>query len=168
MRLTRKSVSIAFGALLFTFAGCGEDDFAPGEIPDQIPASERPDPVTVSFEYRALTEVREDILNNPNRRDCLTLVGRTHIHPEWLDFMIVALRPNGDMLWERTFEDVPVGRHRIRVSDPNACEENPTGAVTDQVIYANGTLLTQPADTPGTGIEPGFSFRVTATGFVAP
>ena len=56
---------------------------------------------------------------------------------------------------------------RIRISDPNACALNATGASTDGVS-ANGTLLTRVVDTPGSGIEPGLAFEVAADGSVTP
>ena len=63
---------------------------------------------------------------------------------------------------------VQVGsEQRIRISDPNACALNATGASTDGVS-ANGTLLTRVVDTPGSGVEPGLAFEVAADGSVTP
>lgn len=140
----------------------------PGPIPDGGSRDARPEAaiVSVTFEYRAATEVDPEILEA--RSPCLILVGRTHIHPSWHDFQLFPLLPQGEELWTRRFDDVPQGSRRIRVSDPNACPLNPTGAVTARAIFANGTLLTTPADTPGTGIEPGFSFSVDENGVVTP
>ncbi len=70
--------------------------------------------------------------------------------------------------WEITFQDAPIGgEQRIRVSDPNVCPQNPTGAATEGVS-ANGVTLTRIVDTPGSGIEPGLAFSVSADGAVMP
>ena len=47
----------------------------------------------------------------------------------------------------------------------NACDENPTGAVTRNV-FVNNVRLIQNATTPGNGDEPGFAFTVAANGTV--
>ena len=48
-----------------------------------------------------------------------------------------------------TFTDVPIDtRVSLRVNDQNACDENPTGAVTRNV-FVNDTRLIQNATTPG-------------------
>lgn len=151
------SIGVGSGMLVVAgLVGCGGDD--------------RPlllEPVSVRFEYRASTRVNQEVVMN--QRACATLVGRTHIHPSWESFDIVFLRPEGAMLWTRTFNNVPSLRvNRIRVSDANVCDRNPTGAVTDRVVYANDVLLTQRVDTPGTGTEPGFSFSVDVEGVVTP
>ena len=74
----------------------------------------------------------------------------------------------GADLWQITFTDVPVAeRLSIRVSDPNVCAENPTGAATEQV-FANDVRLVDIVPTPGTGTEPGLAFTVDAGGGVTP
>ena len=66
-----------------------------------------------------------------------------------------------------TFTDVPVDtRVSFRVNDQNACDENPTGAVTRNVLV-NDRRLIQNAMTPGNGNEPGFAFTVAANGTVS-
>ena len=66
-----------------------------------------------------------------------------------------------------TFTDVPVNtRVSLRVNDQNACDENPTGAVTRNV-FANDVRLLQNATTPGNGDEPGFAFTVAPSGTVS-
>ncbi len=121
--------------------------------------------VRVEFEYRATTTRNPDIITN--YRDCASLVGPTHIHTSWNDYDAYPLSVRGDALWVATFDDVPVGVRKIRVSDANACPKNPTGAVTDLVVYANGVLLDTRVDTPGTGTEPGFGFFVNEEGIVS-
>lgn len=68
--------------------------------------------------------------------------------------------------WEITFENVPTdGEQRIRISDPNVCAMNSTGASTEGVM-ANGVTLNRVVDTPGSGIEPGLAFSVSPDGIV--
>jgi len=72
------------------------------------------------------------------------------------------------MLWTGSFSDVPPGRNSVRISDANACTASSTGAVTARAVFANGILLTEIVDTPGSGIEPGFGFSVDTSGRVTP
>jgi hypothetical protein len=70
--------------------------------------------------------------------------------------------------WEISFTDVPANlRQSIRVSDGNACDQNPTGAATRNV-FANDVLLADVVPTPGSGIEPGLAFTVASNGRVTP
>lgn len=119
---------------------------------------------TVMFVYRASTIPRTDL---PTAlASCVSGVGRTHIHPSWRSFGRIDMTPIGTERWEIAFSDVPVGaRQAIRVSDGNACTENPTGAATRNV-FANGVLLSDIVPTPGSGTEPGLAFTVAADGRV--
>lgn len=74
------------------------------------------------------------------------------------------MTPIGSERWEISFSDVPVGvRQSIRVSDGNACDQNPTGAATRNVA-ANGVALSEIVPTPGSGTEPGLaSLRASAS-----
>ena len=64
------------------------------------------------------------------------------------------------------FADVPFDtRVTFRINDQNSCDQNPTGAVTGNVLV-NDVRLTQNTTTPGNGDEPGFAFVVTAAGVV--
>lgn len=95
-------------------------------------------------------------------------VGRTHIHPSWRKFERVDLMAAGAERWEITFADVPVTqRLAIRISDGNACDENPTGAATRDV-FANDVRLLEVVPTPGSGTEPGLALTVAADGRVTP
>ena len=121
---------------------------------------------TVVFSYMAPTTTDPAVA--AMFPQCVQGVNVTHLHAGWRDFEAFALTAMGPDRWEITFTDVPVGsEQRIRVSDPNACAINATGASTEGVS-ANGTVLTRIVDTPGTGIEPGLAFEVTADGSVAP
>ena len=121
---------------------------------------------TVAFVYRAATAIDPAVqAQHPN---CVAGVGQTHIHPSWRTYVLVGMTAVGADRWEITFTDVPVGaEQRIRVSDPNVCAANATGAAVDGVT-ANGVALTRVVDTPGTGVEPGLAFSVTAGGAVTP
>ena len=122
--------------------------------------------VTVEFVYLASTTIDPAVQNAfPS---CISGVGVTHIHPSWRGFVRVTMRAATSDRWEIGFDDVPVGDFlRIRISDPNVCADNPTGAAT-QNVSANGVALTDIVDTPGSGIEPGLGFSVTADGRVTP
>ncbi len=69
--------------------------------------------------------------------------------------------------YEISFADVPVDtRVFFRVNDQNACDENPTGAVTRNV-FANDVRLIQKTTTPGNGDEPGFALTVGPNGAIS-
>jgi hypothetical protein len=101
-------------------------------------------------------------------QDCVRGVGATHVHPSWRGFVAVTMRIAAADRFELSLDDVPVNqRVSIRVSDANACLENPTGAATRNVS-ANGIRLTDIVTTPGSGPEPGLAFTVAADGRVTP
>ena len=121
---------------------------------------------TVAFGYLAATAIDPAVQNMfPG---CVAGVGSTHIHPSWREFDRIDMTPVGADRWEISFDDVPTDEDvRIRISDPNVCADNPTGAATENA-FANGVELTQIVDTPGAGIEPGLGFRVAPDGTVTP
>jgi hypothetical protein len=120
----------------------------------------------VRFDDRASTTVNPDL--PPSTQACVNGVGRTHIHPSWRSFNRIDMQAVGTDLWQITFTDVPVAeRLSIRVSDPNVCAENATGAAT-QDVFANDIRLVDVVPTPGTGTEPGLAFTVGASGGVTP
>ena len=121
---------------------------------------------TVRFDYRASTTVSPDL--PPATQACVNGIGRTHIHPSWRNFDRIDMQGVGTDLWQITFTDVPVAeRLSIRVSDPNVCAENATGAAT-QNVFANDVRLVDVVPTPGSGTEPGLAFTVDAIGGVSP
>ncbi len=98
---------------------------------------------------------------------CVSGVGATHIHPSWRAFAGIPLTPLPPDRYEIAFNDVPVGtRVSFRVNDQNACDENPTGAVTRNVL-ANDVRLVQNTTTPGNGDEPGYGLTVAANGTIS-
>ena len=69
--------------------------------------------------------------------------------------------------YEISFADVPFNtRVSFRVNDQNACDENPTGAVTRNVLVNNVRLI-QNTTTPGNGDEPGYAFSMAPNGTVS-
>jgi hypothetical protein len=134
-------------------AACGDGDGAPRQQ------------AAVTIRYEAAVAVDPDVAAAAPA--CVSGVGQTHVHPSWRGFERVDLTADAAG-WSVTFADVPVGsRERIRVNDPNACTENPTGAVTRNVL-ANGVPLTDVVDTPGSGTEPGLALTVAEDGGVTP
>ena len=143
--------------ILLALPACGDDSTGLGATPGFA---------TVVFSYAAPTAT--DPAVTAAFPQCVQGVNVTHLHPGWRAFQAFALTAIGADRWEITLSDVPVGsEQRIRISDPNTCALNPTGASTEGVS-ANGTLLSRVVDTPGTGIEPGLAFEVAADGSVTP
>ena len=96
---------------------------------------------TVVFSYSASTSTDPSVAAMHSQ--CVQGVNVTHLHAGWHNFQAFALTAVAPDRWEITFTDVPVGsEQRIRISDPNACALNATGASTDGVS-ANGILLTR-------------------------
>ncbi len=155
MRATRFAAIFA----LLAASGCGDDSSGPEPSGGPVNA-------TVQFVYAAPTTTDPEVA--ANFPQCVQGVSVTHIHPSWRGYPAIPLTAVEAERWEISFTDVPVGaEQRIRISDPNTCALNPTGASTEGVS-ANGTLLTRIVDTPGSGTEPGLGFRVAADGTVAP
>ena len=139
-------------------AGCSGDGGSSGPT----------DPRTATVQFVYLSSTTVDPAVRAAFPDCVNGVGRTHIHPSWQDFRLVAFDAQPPDRFTLTFTDVPVGtENRIRVSDPNACDTHVTGASTVGV-FANNVVLTRIVDTPGSGIEPGLAFQVSANGMVTP
>lgn len=144
-------------ALLSAIGGCG------GRSSPSEPA---PPLATVTLTYQAPTALRPDL--PASVQGCVKGATPTHTHPSWRGFAFVPLAAVGTDLRVVVFDDVPIAKLvSLRINDPNACDENPTGAVTRNV-FINGVLLTTPALTPGTGQEPGFSFTVANDGQIHP
>jgi hypothetical protein len=119
---------------------------------------------TVRIVFRGSTTRRADL--PASAAACVAGVGATHTHPSWRSFAGIALTPVPPDRYEIAFDDVPIGeRVSFRINDQNSCDQNPTGAVTQNVSVNNVTLV-QNATTPGNGDEPGFAFTVSAAGAV--
>ena len=155
----RASPFVVFGVLL-GIPACGDDSTGLSPPPNVATVA------TVVFRYMAPTATDPAVA--ARFPQCAREVNVTHLHAGWREFQVFALTAMGPDRWEITFSDVPVGfEQRIRISDPNTCASNATGASTEGVS-ANGTLLTRIVDTPGNGIEPGLAFEVAADGRITP
>jgi hypothetical protein len=119
---------------------------------------------TVRIVFLGSTTRRSDLPSSA--QPCVSGVGATHIHPSWRTFAGIALPAVPPDRYEITFNDVPIGtRVSFRINDQNACDENPTGAVTRNV-FANDVRLIQNTTTPGNGDEPGYALTVDANGAI--
>ena len=148
-------LSGAIGCLLLV--GCGDGNDRPLTTPS-------PSVTTVRFVFEGATARRTNL--PASAQACVDGVGPTHIHPSWRSFAGIPLTPVPPTRYELTFADVPVdSRVTFRINDQNSCDENPTGAVTRNVL-ANEVRLVQNATTPGNGDEPGYAFTVNAVGRV--
>ena len=120
---------------------------------------------TVRIVFRGATVRRSDL--PASAQACVNGVGATHTHPSWRAFAGIPLQAFPPDRYEISFSDVPAGtRVSFRVNDQNACDENPTGAVTRNVSV-NDVTLVQNTTTPGNGEEPGFAFTISATGTIS-
>ena len=120
---------------------------------------------TVRIVFMGATARRSDL--PASAQACVSGVGATHTHPSWRSFASIAMQPVPPDRYEISFADVPVNtRVSFRVNDQNACDENPTGAVTRNVLV-NDVRLIQNTTTPGNGDEPGFAFTVSASGAIS-
>ena len=129
---------------------------------DDSPTS--PSQPTVRIVFLGSTTRRTDL--PPSAQPCVNAVGATHIHPSWRNFAAIPLQPVPPDRYEIAFDDAPIGaRVSFRVNDHNACDENPTGAVTRNV-FANNVRLLQNTTTPGSGDEPGYALTVAANGTI--
>jgi hypothetical protein len=120
---------------------------------------------TVRIVFLGSTTRRSDL--PASAQACVSGVGATHIHPSWRNFAAISLTPVPPDRYEITFNDVPGGaRVSFRINDQNSCDENPTGAITRNVL-ANDVRLVQNTTTPGNGDEPGYAITVAANGTVS-
>lgn len=138
--------------------GCG------GDPPSQSPTGPSATVATVRLVFRGATARRTDL--PASAQACVGGVGATHTHPSWRAFAGIPLPAIPPDRYEISFADVPVGASvSLRVNDQNWCDQNPTGAVL-QNVFANDVPLVQNTLTPGSGVEPGFAFTVDAAGRV--
>ena len=132
---------------------------------DGMPGAPSDPPGTVRIVFSGPTARRTDL--PASARACVNGVGQTHIHPSWRGFAGIPMEPVPPSRYEIRFTDVPVNtRVTFRVNDQNSCDQNPTGAVT-QNIFANDVRLVQNTTTPGNGDEPGYALIVAANGAIS-
>jgi hypothetical protein len=152
-----RAVAVVLSLALF---GCGESN---GPSPPTTPTGSTT--ATVRLVFVGSTARRTDL--PASAQACVDGVGATHTHPSWRSFAGIPLQAVPPDRYEITFTDVPVSTGgSFRVNDQNACDENPTGAVTRNV-FANDIRLVQNTTTPGNGDEPGFAFAVASNGAVS-
>ena len=145
-------------AVILALAGCDGDD--PPATPSGVTNS-----ATVRIVFVGQTARRTDL--PASAQACVNGVGATHTHPSWRNFATIPLQAVPPDRYEITFTDVPVNaRVSFRINDQNACDENPTGAVTRNV-FANDVRLAQNATTPGNGDEPGFALTIAPNGTIS-
>ncbi|HEY6362315.1 MAG TPA: hypothetical protein VIX63_14480, partial [Vicinamibacterales bacterium] len=144
-------------AVVLATLGCDEGE-GPGTPPGSTMAA-------VRIVFAGPTARRPDL--PPSAQACVSGVGATHIHPSWRSFAAIPLTPVPPDRYEIAFTDVPVNaRVSFRVNDQNSCDQNPTGAVTRNILV-NDARLIQNATTPGNGDEPGFAFTIAPSGTVS-
>jgi len=144
-------------ALSLAMLGCDESD-GPSTPSGSTTA-------TVRIAFMGATARRTDL--PASAQACVNGVGATHTHPSWRSFATVPMQPVPPDRYEISFTDVPVNtRVSFRVNDQNSCDENPTGAVTRNVLV-NDVRLMQNTTTPGNGDEPGFAFSIAANGAIS-
>ena len=132
---------------------------------DDAPTTPSQSTATIRIVFLGSTTRRSDLPSSAQAY--VSGVGATHIHPSWRNFAGIPLQPVPPDRYEITFNDVPIGsRVSFRVNDQNACDENPTGAVTRNV-FANDVRLVQNTTTPGNGDEPGYALIVAANGTIS-
>ena len=142
-------------ALAVTSLGCEDSPATPSDSTI----------ATIQIVFLGSTTRRTDL--PASAQACVNGVGPTHTHPSWREFAGIPLQALPPDRYAITFTDVPVGtRVSFRVNDQNFCDENPTGAVTRNILV-NGVRLTQNATTPGNGDEPGYALTVSANGAIS-
>ena len=134
--------------------GCDESPISPGQ--------------TTSSRPHRISRIHDASNGSSTVGSAMRDGSRCHSHPsELAQLPSDPLQPVPPDRYELTFSDVPVAtRVSFRVNDQNACDENPTGAVTRNV-FANEVRLIQNATTPGNGDEPGYALSVAADGTIS-
>jgi hypothetical protein len=158
-RRGRRASAFTIAVLLFATIGC-RDDGSPS-APSPVGGASV---ATVRFVFLGATARRNDL--PASAQECVSGVGVTHMHPSWRSFDAIPLQAVPPDRYQLTLNDVPANTSvSFRVNDQNSCDENPTGAVTRNVL-ANDVRLIQNATTPGNGDEPGYRMTVTANGTI--
>ncbi|MGH9324465.1 MAG: hypothetical protein ACRD21_12740 [Vicinamibacteria bacterium] len=129
---------LVLGSLFFgVAAGCGGGRSLPTG----------PTPVTAAVELRYVVAKARD-----SSSSALPCAGQVSAHPSWWGFSQVTMAPLASDTWAVLFDEVPVGRHSVRIRAPEGC-----GAYE---LFANGAPVTAEDGTLG--------FTVHADGSVTP
>jgi hypothetical protein len=121
--------------LIAAAAGCSGGDGLPTG----------PSPVTAEVEFRYV--LAESQASSGAGLPC---AGQVRILPSFWGFAQVTLMPVDSGTWIARFEEVPVGRHSVRLTAPDACAGGD--------LFANGARLAHGSA----------SFAVTTDGSVTP
>ena len=152
----KQCVGLCLVFLLIAAVGCDESPTSPSPVGLTT--------ASVRIVFQGSTTRRPDLPSSAQA--CADAVGVTHLHPSWRSFAAIPLTPAPPATYSLTLDDVPVNtRVSFRINDQNFCDNNPTGAVTANVL-ANDVRLLQNATTPGNGDEPGFAFSVAPSGLI--
>jgi hypothetical protein len=126
-----KRISIA-SLLLAASAACGGGEALPTG----------PSPVTAEVEFRyVLAEGAASSLATE-----LPCAGQVRLRPSFWAFSQVTMVPVGPGSWGARFEEIPVGRHFLRIAVPEACGGGD--------LYANGVPLSDAGPTRGFTVHP--------------
>ncbi len=130
--------SLVASLVLVAAAACGGGD--------NLPTG--PSPITAEVEFRyVLTTAQASSLAAE-----LPCAGQVRLHPSFWGFAQVTMIPLGSSSWGARFEEIPVGRHSVRLTALEACAGGD--------LFANGALLSN-----GGSVA---SFAVSTDGSVTP
>jgi len=107
-----------------------------------------PSPVTAEVEFRYVLSEGQSASVAAE----LPCAGQVRLHPSFWGFAQVTLMPVDSNIWVARFEEVPVGRHSVRLTAPEACAGGD--------LFANGSLLSDGGSVSG--------FAVSTDGSVTP
>jgi hypothetical protein len=94
---------------------------------DTLPTG--PSPVTAEVEFRYVLAGSQA----SSAATELPCASQVRLHPSFWGFAQVTLAPVDSSTWAARFEEVPVGRHSVRLTAPDACAGGE--------IFANGAPL---------------------------
>ncbi len=107
-----------------------------------------PSPVTAEVEFRYVMTGSQAF----SVATGLACAGQVRLHPSFWGFAQVTLMPVDSNTWAARFEEVPVGRHSVRLTASEACAGGE--------LFTNGALLSS-----GGSVS---SFAVSTDGSVTP
>jgi hypothetical protein len=108
-----------------------------------------PSPVTAEVEFRYVLAAGGQASSVASDPPC---AGQVRLHPSFWGFAQVTLTPLDSSTWAARFEEVPVGRHSVRLTAPETCAGGD--------LFANGAPLSHGAAVAG--------FAVSTDGSVTP
>jgi hypothetical protein len=112
---------------------------------NSLPTGPSPVAAEVEFRYELTGSQASSVATG------LPCAARVRLHPSFWGFAQVTLMPVDSNTWTARFEEVPVGRHSVRLTAPEACARGD--------LFANGALLSHGSVA---------SFAVSTDGSVTP